>query len=191
MTEPVFEVHPASPERWADLQRLFGTRGAHGGCWCAYWRLTMKGFDATGSQEHKAVLEDRVAAGREPGLIGYQDGEPVAWVSVEPRSAFAGLEASRVLKAHDDEPVWSITCFVVRADHRGEGWSARMLEAAKEHARTHGATILEGYPQDASDLEFTGYQGYMGTLGTFQRAGFEAVEDGPRRYGRWVVRCEL
>jgi hypothetical protein len=34
------EVHPLTPERWADFERLFGPRGAYGGCWCMYWRIT-------------------------------------------------------------------------------------------------------------------------------------------------------
>ena len=31
--------HPLTPERWPDLERLFGVRGACGGCWCMWWRL--------------------------------------------------------------------------------------------------------------------------------------------------------
>jgi len=28
-----------TPERWSDLERLFGTNGACAGCWCIWWRL--------------------------------------------------------------------------------------------------------------------------------------------------------
>jgi hypothetical protein len=31
--------HPLTPERWHDLEQLFGTRGACGGCWCMWWRV--------------------------------------------------------------------------------------------------------------------------------------------------------
>ena len=30
---------PATPQRWPDLERLFGPRGACAGCWCMWWRL--------------------------------------------------------------------------------------------------------------------------------------------------------
>ena len=33
------EVYPLTPERWADLEELFGENGACGGCWCMWWRL--------------------------------------------------------------------------------------------------------------------------------------------------------
>lgn len=32
-------VEPATRERWSDLERLFGERGACGGCWCMHRRL--------------------------------------------------------------------------------------------------------------------------------------------------------
>ena len=34
------EFHPLTAERWGDHERLFGERGACGGCWCMWWRLT-------------------------------------------------------------------------------------------------------------------------------------------------------
>jgi hypothetical protein len=38
-SRPDVECHPVTPERWPDLETLFGPRGATGGCWCMYWRL--------------------------------------------------------------------------------------------------------------------------------------------------------
>ena len=26
--------HPVTPDRWPDLERLFGPHGANSGCWC-------------------------------------------------------------------------------------------------------------------------------------------------------------
>ena len=39
-------------------------------------------------------------------------------------------------------------CFVVRREHRREGLNARLLDAAVEHARKHGARLIEAYPID-------------------------------------------
>ena len=33
-TESLFEYHSLTPDRWGDLEALFGERGACGGCWC-------------------------------------------------------------------------------------------------------------------------------------------------------------
>ena len=40
------EVVPLTRGRWADLERLFGPRGAVGGCWCMDRRLTRAEFEA-------------------------------------------------------------------------------------------------------------------------------------------------
>ena len=40
------EFHPLTPELWSDLEQLFGARGACGGCWCMWWRLSAGEFAA-------------------------------------------------------------------------------------------------------------------------------------------------
>ncbi len=35
-----FEIHPLTPDRWDDLETLFGPRGAYVGCWCMFWRVS-------------------------------------------------------------------------------------------------------------------------------------------------------
>ena len=32
-------------DTWQDFERLFGEKGACGGCWCMYWRLRSKDFE--------------------------------------------------------------------------------------------------------------------------------------------------
>ena len=48
----------------------------------------------------------------------------------------------------DDDSVWAVTCFVVRREHRGQGLNARLLEAAIDFARAHGARVIEAYPTE-------------------------------------------
>jgi hypothetical protein len=39
---------PLTPERWADLETVFGGgRGDCGRCWCMYWRLPRRDFEAS------------------------------------------------------------------------------------------------------------------------------------------------
>jgi GNAT superfamily N-acetyltransferase len=46
----------------------------------------------------------------------------------------------------DDDSVWTVTCFVVRAGFQGRGLTRVLVRAAVEFARERGARALEGYP---------------------------------------------
>ena len=39
------DIHPLTPDRWDDFEELFGERGAYGGCWCMWWRITRAEFE--------------------------------------------------------------------------------------------------------------------------------------------------
>lgn len=174
---PGFTVHPVTPDRWDDLERLFGPDGAFQGCWCAYWRLRHSEFDDASAAEHGECLRERVGSGDPPGLLAYRDGEPVAWVSVEPRERFAAFEYARVYTAVDDVPVWTVTCFYLREDVRGQGLTTHLLRAVKTHVRASGGTAVEGYPQDPEEVEASASwtPGYMGLVPAFESAGFEEI----------------
>lgn len=43
MSEAAYEFHPLTPGRRDDLETLFGSRGACGGCWCMWWLRTPPG----------------------------------------------------------------------------------------------------------------------------------------------------
>lgn len=170
-----WHVAPVGQDRWPDLVRLFGRDGAHGGCWCMWWRIPHREFADNDTAQNRAGLRRLVRQGTPPGLLGYQDGEPVAWVSLGPRSDFAALETSRILAPVDDRPVWSIVCFFVRRDRRRAGWMRRLLSAAIDYAAAHGATMLEGYPIECGEGRLAGYAGYTGIASTFRAAGFREV----------------
>jgi len=99
-----------------------------------YWRLTHKEYGSQRAEENRRQMRALVLGGKRPGLIGYADGEPVAWVSLGPRAAFAALGASRLFRPVDEKPVWSVVCFFVRRDHRRQGWMRRLLRAAADFA---------------------------------------------------------
>jgi len=169
-----FQFHPLTPDRWRDFETLFGPSGAYGGCWCMWPRLRRKEFGANSGAENKEAMRGAVDRGEEPGLLAYSGGEPVGWVALAPREGYALLEHSRTLKRVDDQPVWSIVCFVVDKRVRGRGMMAKLLSAAVEHARRHGATIVEGYPVEPKGA-LSGYSGYTGIVSTFRKAGFVEV----------------
>ena len=168
-------IAPVGPDRWGDLENLLDRPGPHRGCWCLWWRVTHKAFGEMGEGGHKRRMRRIVRAGATPGLLGYLDGEPVAWVSLGPRTDFAALGASRLFRRVDGKPVWSVVCFVVRRDQRRQGWMRRLLRAAADYAAQHGATLLEGYPVECGDRRLTGDSGYTGIASTFRAEGFREV----------------
>ncbi len=89
----------------------------------------------------------------------------------------------------DDPSVWAITCFVVRKEHRSQGIASRLLDAAVDHARTHGARIVEGYPLDTDVKPFSSNDLYHGTLSSFLAAGF--IETARPGAARPIVAKEL
>ncbi len=168
------EVHPLTPERWGDLEKLFGPSGAYGGCWCMYFRLRSSENARAKGNERKAAMKALVASGPPPGLLAYVDGEPAGWVSLDARERFTMLQYSRMYKPVDDQPVWTIVCFVVGKKYRRQGLMAGLLDGAERWARGNGARALEAYPVELA-AELKGYAGYMGIRSVFDRAGFREV----------------
>lgn len=184
-----WQVVPVEADRWDDLVRLFGRRGAHSGCWCLWWRLPHPEFSKLTPLQRRHRLRKLTTSDRPPGLLGYQDGEPVAWVSLGPRQDFVALETSRLLAPVDERPTWSVVCFFIRRDRRRQGWMRRLLQAAETYAKTHGAELLEGYPLECDGRTLRGDAGYTGVASTFRRQGFRVVAR--RREDRPVMRRRL
>ena len=173
---------PVTPARWADLEALFGARGACGGCWCMYWRETRAEYEKRKGAGNRRALMKLVTAGPPPGLLAYANGRPVGWCAMAPRQAYSTLERSRVLARIDDAPVWSVPCFFVARPYRRQGLTVRLLEAAVEFARKRGAKIVEGYPVEARKGSIPDVFAYTGLPGAFKKAGFvEAARRSPTR----------
>ena len=182
------EIHPVTPERWPDMVELFERRGPRGwhrntpayGCWCMYWRDRAL---AHGTPKKRAMGK-LVRDGREPGLLAYDDGDPVGWVSVAPRDEFTAIVSSPQYRPRDEgggASVWSIVCFVIDKPVQRTGLATALLDAAVEYAFAHGATSVEAYPHVANGSD------YMGGVALYERAGFAKVRDVNKRA---IVRIE-
>lgn len=177
-----FYWHPATAERWVDLAALFGARGACGGCWCMFWRLPRKAFEAGKGEKNRRELQAIIRDGGEPGILGYLGDEPVAWCAVVPREVYPALARSRVLKPVDDAPVWSISCLFVKKAYRRRGLSVAMLQAAVAFAASRGATVVEGYPVEPLAGKAPDAFVWTGLATAFRAAGFrEVVRRSPTR----------
>lgn len=165
----------ATPGRWKDVERLFGERGACGGCWCMAWRLSRKEWEAGKGPGNKRRLRRLVQSGSKPGVIAYLGREPVGWCAVAPRTDYPALERSRVLKPVDEEPVWSVSCLFILRPYRRQGISPALLSAATDLAGRLGARIVEGYPVIPYKDDAPGAFLWTGTPDAFERAGFREV----------------
>jgi GNAT superfamily N-acetyltransferase len=187
-------VLPATPERWPDVEAIFGAKGCSvaRGCWCMHYRRSGSAPSlssvANRSKTYRAGLKALVDTGKPPGLVAYRGDVPVGWVSLAPREEFARLRRSPVMKPVDDRPVWSIICFVVPAEHRGQGVARALLRGAIAYAREHGATVVEAYPVDKRGPSKDDAL-WFGAKSMYDHAGFKEVAR--RKPTRPVVRLEV
>jgi len=186
-------VAPLTPDRWSDLEAVFNGTGCSvaRGCWCMAYRLSgpRKPLPPrmTRAQANRAGLKALVDAGKPPGLIGYRGKVPVGWVSIGPREDYAKLNRSPVMKAVDEQPVWSVICFVVPAKYRGQGVARALLKGAVAYARKQGATLVEAYPVDKPARSKDEYM-WFGAKSMFDKAGFKEVAR--RKPQRPIVRIK-
>jgi GNAT superfamily N-acetyltransferase len=189
------DVRPLTPDLWPALVELFEQGGDPRWCWCTAWRTTGSDGGRSDTSSNRELLHGLVGRDPAPGLVALDaDGRAVGWVSVAPRTEFGRLERSRVRPRLDDLPVWSIVCFVIARRARRQGLGARLLDAAVETARAHGAPAVEAYPVDTSTGRPTAPTLYTGTLSTFLRAGFRVVQPvGPSSatVARVIVRFDI
>jgi GNAT superfamily N-acetyltransferase len=193
------DVRPVDARRLADLERFFGPGGANSGCWCTYFRRRGREFD-DGCRERGAGNREFLARltreGTVPGLLAYEGGEPVGWVSVAPRPEFGRVLRSPTLRpgvVDGDDPqdrsVWALVCFWIPRTARRHGLATALLDAAMEYAASRGARVLEAYPVDTRGRKEPSHSIYTGVLGMFLRAGFHEI--GRRSDRRPIVRGEL
>jgi ribosomal protein S18 acetylase RimI-like enzyme len=195
MSHPVkLTVLPLTPDRWTDLEAIFGAKGCSiaRGCWCMYYRRSGSQGElpprTTRAQANRAQLKALVDSGQPPGLIGYRGKVPVGWVSIGPRQDYAKLARSPVMKPVDDQPVWSVICFVVPSQYRGQGVAQALLAGAVAYAKKQGAKLIEAYPVDKPSRSNDDFM-WFGSKSMYDKAGFSEVAR--RKPARPVVRLPL
>jgi GNAT superfamily N-acetyltransferase len=134
-------------------------------------------------ERNRRAIRQLVEEGREPGLLAYEDGIAVGWVSVAPREEFGHLARSRHYgPVEKEDGVWSIVCFHIHSSARRKGVAKALLRAAVEHALARGARAIEAYPHERRP-------DYMGSAEMFESAGFRPVRSASvRTIVRYVPR---
>jgi GNAT superfamily N-acetyltransferase len=181
-------VEPATAQRWADVEASFGGRGSNpDSCWCQRFRHHDE-------SSNRAALQRELDMARVPiGLVAYVQHNPVGWTRVVPRQTLAGICGNRALQRilDEDGSAWWVTCFAARPEQRGTGVGVALLRAAAQHARKHGASVLEGHPVDVGRLKGRASPSalFTGTLAMFHTAGFREI--GRTYPSRPVMRMNL
>jgi GNAT superfamily N-acetyltransferase len=187
-------VRPLTPERWSDLEAIFGARGCSvaRGCWCMYYRRSGPAPPLpprmTRAERNRRDLKALARRDLPPGLIAYRGRLAVGWISIGPREDFAKLARSSVMKPVDAEKVWSVVCFVVPSQFRGQGVAHALLEGAIAYARKRRVRWLEAYPVDKAGRRDDDAL-WFGVKSMYDAAGFEEVAR--RRPARPVMRLRL
>jgi GNAT superfamily N-acetyltransferase len=175
------EILPATGDRTDDADHALTGGGDGPTCHCQWWMVSNAQFQRTPVDERERMLRDELTtAAVAPGLVAYVDGAPAAWVRIGPRPAQTRIGRTKGIAATtaeplDDDTVWSLSCFAVRTEHRGEGLARRLIDAAIEHARENGARAIEAYPVDPTVRRFSANDLYHGTVQMFEDAGFTVV----------------
>ena len=190
---------PVTRETWRDFEALFQSPGAPKYCWCMAWRGTneerkewaalperapTRGAMSPANERRKAAMKRRVDAGTPVGLLAYDGGEPIGWVSVAPRPSYRPL-GGRDEPPGDPHAVWSVVCFFIKRSRRGAGLSRALLAAAVNYAETNRAEIIEAYPVDPDSPSYR----FMGFKPLYEGAGFSPVGRAGSR--RTVMRKKL
>jgi GNAT superfamily N-acetyltransferase len=167
----MYEYHPVTPERLPDLERFSLTHGKFRYCSCMRWRLASGDYKRSTKESRVASLDALVQQETPVGVLAYLDGEPVGWISVAPRETYAALERFKSLPRVDAAPVWSVVCFFIDRNERGQRLTLGLLRAAVDYAIAQGAEVVEGYPVEPGARLYT----YMGSVAMFEEAGFHEV----------------
>jgi ribosomal protein S18 acetylase RimI-like enzyme len=177
---------PLSPETWPAFARLVEKHhGIFGGCWCISFHLGPDEGHRTAA-EYRAMKQARVRDGRAHAALVFDGPAAVGWCQFGPTAELPNI---RSRKAYEDGrrelPDWRITCFFIDRERRGEGIAEYALREALREIARHGGGTVEAYPEDVTGRKVSRSFLCSGTLGMFEKAGFE--RDRKIAMHRWVV----
>lgn len=168
---------PLTKANWNKFVQLFGNKGACGNCWCMYYRLKKSDYQEGKTDDgNKSAMMELVWEDKPTGVLGFYQGQAIAWCAFAPREDFIKLENSRVHKRIDDKAVWSIPCFFIDKNFRRHGVSVELLRGVIRYAGQVGIKIIEAYPTTPTQEKLADSFAWIGLYKSFERAGFEIVD---------------
>jgi predicted GNAT family acetyltransferase len=179
------EVRAAGSDSWKAVATVMGERGDPARCFCQYFRLRGREWDAATRESNRRDLRRQVCDSElPPGVLAYDGETPVGWCAVAPRTSYPRVVASPNWRT-DHPDAWVITCFVVPVGHRRQGVAGELALGAVDFAQSNGADVVEGCAVDTGQTgKLSSADIYRGPLSVFLEAGFTEVR---RTTPRWVL----
>ena len=174
-----------SAETWEPYAALIDAHGGiFGGCWCLVFHAGTKG----GSYEERKALKRRmVEAGESHAALVFDGEDCIGWAQYGRPGELPEIRCKKAYLADlgPQAPDWRITCFFIDKRYRRQGVAAVALSGALDSIAAAGGGRVEAYPEALTGQKTSAGFLWGGTLGLFERAGFE----GERMIGknRWVV----
>jgi GNAT superfamily N-acetyltransferase len=142
-----------------------------------FFRLKKQDFEeGKENGRNKDAMKKLVWDEQPTGMLGFYEGQPIAWCALAPRENYLKVENSRVHKRIDDKPVWSITCFFVERPFRKQGVSVELLKAVIKYAKKEKIKTLEAYPTIPTTEVISDGFAWIGLYKSFEQAGFKTVD---------------
>jgi GNAT superfamily N-acetyltransferase len=165
---------------WPNIERLFGERGACGGCWCMSWRVPHGGKawrEASGDPSRRAFA-GLVKSGSAHGILAFDGDHPVAWCAFGKRTDFPRTETVKAYRRDDIGDVWSINCFYIDRSYRNRGLAVMLAEAAVKAIRKRRGKVIEAYPVPLTKGgdKLPAAWAYTGPEIVFKRLGFKLIQ---------------
>ena len=169
-----FTTKEVNPTLWPEIEKLFGSNGACGGCWCQAWRIERsESWSEVKGGVARARLQKDIREGTTHGILAFDADIPVGWCTFGPRDSFPRLNRATTLKCNDSSRVWSIPCFFVSRKYRGKGVATAMLDHAIKVMKRLRVRIAEGYPSKPDkEGRYIAAFAWTGTRSLFRKAGF-------------------
>jgi GNAT superfamily N-acetyltransferase len=193
MTAVVVALDAATAPAW---QGLFAASGS--ACFCRYWHFEGNKNDwlercAQRPEDNRTEQLALIQRGAEEarGLLAMEGTDAVGWMKLAPRARLPKLRrqgAYRPLDLGPDEGIWSIGCFLVRPDRRGQGVARALVIAAPDFVRRWSspaapARAVEAYPRGLAAADdhsrLHDEQAWVGTQRLFESCGFARIAGEP------------
>jgi hypothetical protein len=177
---------PLSPATWPAFARLVEKHnGIFGGCWCISFHLG-PGEGKQGAEAYRAMKEARVREGRAHAALVFDGRTAVGWCQFGSTEELPNIRSRKAYEEGLGElPDWRITCFFIDRERRGEGIATVALREALQAIGRLGGGSVEAYPEDVAGRKVSRSFLCSGTLGMFEKAGFE--KNRKIAMHRWVV----
>lgn len=175
-----------SQKTWPAFARLVEKHGGiFGGCWCISFHLE-PGDNQRLAGRYREAKEERVREGRAHAALVFDGEEAIGWCQFGPTAELPNIRSKKEYdKGLGKPPDWRITCFFIDRTRRGQGVASLALREALKEIERLGGGIVEAYPEDYTGEKVSNSFLCSGTLGMFEKAGFQ--KDRKIAMRRWVV----